>query len=253
MNIFYQRVYAWLVHLFTASGGIFAVLALAESVQAYAAKVTLDHANYLFHLKISFAYVTIAVIIDAVDGTLARQVNITKLAPLDGALLDNIIDFVNYSIIPAVWVFITNIVPDNLKVISMILIVLASCYQFCQFDAKTDDHFFKGFPSYWNLAIYYLVYFNFTTTSSFIIILCLVILTLIPIKYIYPSRMNHLSNSKFVLLAMFTYTLVWGAATIISGIIWPQSSTILTWIIVSYLITYFLFSTYRTIFPLQQH
>ena len=135
---------------------------------------------------------------------------------------------------------------------SLIIIVLASCYQFCQVDAKTKDHFFKGFPSYWNLAVYYLIYFNFSGITNFIIIITLLILTFIPIKYIYPSRMRYLSNSKVFLVVVFIYTIIWGLATIASAIIWPeQSNPILTWLIVSYILFYFGVSVYRTIKPLQ--
>ncbi|MBK2124579.1 CDP-alcohol phosphatidyltransferase family protein, partial [Fangia hongkongensis] len=168
MPTFVQRIYAWLVHIFTASGAVFSVLALVSTANAYAAKLNHQHHDYIFYLKLSFIYIVIAVLIDAVDGTLARRVDIKKLAPLDGSLMDNIIDFVNYAVVPSVWVYITDIVPDSLKIISVIIIILASCYQFCQLDAKTEDHFFKGFPSYWNLAIYYLIYFQFSLVANFI-------------------------------------------------------------------------------------
>ncbi len=246
----FQRLYGWLVHLFTASGAVFSVLALTASAEAYAAKLAHNHTDFIFHLKLSFAYVVIAIIVDAVDGTLARQIDIKKLAPLDGSLMDNIIDFTNYAVIPSVWVFITDVIPDNLKIISLTLIILASCYQFCQLDAKTKDHFFKGFPSYWNLAIYYLIYFQFSVTTNFIIIIALTILTFIPIKYIYPSRMNYLSRHKFIITLMFIYTLIWGGATIASAFLWPVSHAFLTWTIVSYILVYFIFSIYRTLTPL---
>ena len=252
MSIVLQRIYAWFVHFFTASGAVFSVLAIIVSVEAYAAKVNANQHDFVFYLKLSFIYTVIAVVIDAVDGTLARRVNIKKLAPFDGGLLDNIIDFINYAVIPAVWIFIVDIVPEGLKVASLIIIVLASCYQFCQVEAKTKDHFFKGFPSYWNLAVYYLIYFNFSGITNFIIIITLLILTFIPIKYIYPSRMRYLSNSKVFLVVVFIYTIIWGLATIASAIIWPeQSNPILTWLIVSYILFYFGVSVYRTIKPLQ--
>ena len=250
MPIFLQRLYAWFVHLFTASGAVFSVLALTSSAQAYAAKLLGNQLDYIHYLKCSFLYVVIAILIDAADGTMARCVDIKKLAPLDGSLMDNIIDFTNYAVIPAVWVYITDVVPDGFKTLSLILIMFASCYQFCQIDAKTKDHFFKGFPSYWNLAIYYLIYFQFSGTTNFIIIVLLMILTFVPIKYIYPSRMNYLSRRKSIISLMFIYTLVWGAATIASAIIWSVSNAILTWTIVSYILVYFLFSIYRTLKPL---
>jgi len=252
MSIKLQRIYAWFVHLFTAGGAVFSVLAIIASVQAYAAKVSANHVDFIFYLKLSFAYTVIAVVIDAVDGTLARQVNIKKLASFDGGLLDNIIDFINYAVTPSVWIFVVDIVPDQFKILSLTLIILASCYQFCQIDAKTKDHFFKGFPSYWNLAIYYLIYFDFSGVTNFVIIIMLFMLTFIPIKYIYPSRMRYVSNSKVFLMAVFIYTLIWGMATIASAIIWPGSNPVLTWLVVGYILFYFGLSVYRTVKPLQQ-
>ncbi|WP_119344865.1 CDP-alcohol phosphatidyltransferase family protein [Facilibium subflavum] len=251
MTITFKKAYAWFVHLFTASGAVFAVLSLAATTQAYAAKIQADPSGYFFYMRLSFIYVVIAVVIDAVDGTLARRVNIKKLAPLDGSLLDNIIDFVTYAVIPALWVYITDVVPHGLKVVSLSLIVLASCYQFCQLDAKTKDHFFKGFPSYWNLAIYYLIYFHFSAITNFILIIILTILTFVPIKYIYPSRMSYLSRHKLILSIMFIYTLIWGAATILSSFMWPHTNTLLAWVIISYIVVYFVFSAYRTLYPLK--
>jgi len=250
MPIFLQRLYAWFVHLFTASGAVFSVLALTSSAQAYAAKLLGNQSDYIYYLRLSFLYVVIAILIDAADGTLARRVDIKKLAPLDGSLMDNIIDFTNYAVIPAVWVYITDVIPDGFKTLALILIMLASCYQFCQLDAKTKDHFFKGFPSYWNLAIYYLIYFQFSGITNFVIIVALTMLSFIPIKYIYPSRMNYLSKHKLIISLMFIYTLIWGAATIISSLIWPEYNSLLTWTIVSYILVYFLFSLYRTLKPL---
>lgn len=250
MSVLYQRIYAWFVHLFTASGAVFSVLALVAATQAYAAKVQHWQAGFIFYLKLSFIYVAIAVIIDAVDGTLARCVNIKKLAPLDGGLMDNIIDFTNYAVVPSLWVFVSDIIPAGFKILSLILILLASCYQFCQFDAKTEDHFFKGFPSYWNLAVYYLIYFQFSGAVNFMVVVILTILTFIPIKYIYPSRMRYLSHSKILLSLVFVATLLWGAATILSVILLPHFNVFLAWVIISYIVVYFLLSLYRTLYPL---
>ena len=150
------------------------------------------------------------------------------------------------------WIFVVDIVPDQLKILSLTKIILASCYQFCQIDAKTKDHFFKGFPSYWNLAIYYLIYFDFSGITNFVIIIMLFMLTFIPIKYIYPSRMRYVSNSKVFFKAVFIYTLIWGMATIASAIFWPGSNPVLTWLVVGFILFYFGLNVYRTIKPLQQ-
>lgn len=252
MSIKLQHIYAWFVHIFTAGGGIFSVLAIISSIQAYAAKISANTLDFIFYLKLSFAYTVIAIVIDAIDGTLARQVNIKKLTPFDGGLLDNLIDFINYTVAPSIWIFIVDIVPAKFKIATLTMIVLGSCYQFCQINAKTKDHFFKGFPSYWNITVYYLIYFDFSSMTNFITIVMLFILVFIPIKYVYLSRMRYVSYTKIVLITVLIYTLIWGIATIASAIIWPKSNPVLTWFIVSYILFYFGLSVYRTVKPLHQ-
>ncbi|MFZ9035493.1 MAG: CDP-alcohol phosphatidyltransferase family protein [Francisellaceae bacterium] len=248
-----QRTYAWFVHIFTASGAILGVLALLSAADAYHARLSENTTDFLFYMRLSFGYIAIAIIVDAIDGTLARRVDIKSLARLDGSLMDNIIDFLTYAVVPCVWIYVAGVVPNALSIITIILIMLAATFQFCQLDAKTKDHFFKGFPSYWNLAIYYLIYFQFSGISNFIIIIILCILTFVPIKYIYPSRLNYLSRRNSVKLIMFIYTLIWGAATITTTILWPYSVSWLSYIIISYLLVYFCFSLYRTLNPLQKN
>lgn len=245
MSIRMQKIYAWCVHLFTASGAVFGVLAILAATQAYSAKMH-DPSQYIYYLKLSFFYIALTILIDAVDGTLARLVDIKKLAPFDGALLDNIIDFMTYAIIPAVWVYVADVVPDGYKSICIALIVLAACYQFCQTDAKTEDHFFKGFPSYWNLAIFYLIYFELGAAMNIAIIVILFISSFVPIKYVYPSRMDNVSRSKAIRRTILALTMIWGATTIYSVYVWPSSNIVITAIIASYCIFYFALSLYCT-------
>lgn len=245
MNIRLQKIYAWSVHLFTASGAVFGVLAILAATQAYSAKMH-DPSQYVYYLKLSFLYVALTIIIDAVDGTLARMVDIKKLAPFDGALLDNIIDFMTYAIVPAVWVYVADVVPDGYKSLCIALIVLAASYQFCQADAKTEDHFFKGFPSYWNLAIFYLIYFELGGAINIAIIAILCISSFIPIKYVYPSRMENVSRSKKIRMVILILTIIWGAVTIYTAYMWPSSNVIATMVIAVYCLFYFGLSLYCT-------
>jgi phosphatidylcholine synthase len=78
------------------------------------------------------------------------------LPNFDGALLDNIVDYFTYVIVPASFLYETHSVPYKLNLLSAILITLSSAYQFCQSEAKTDNHWFKGFPSYWNIVVLYI-------------------------------------------------------------------------------------------------
>lgn len=163
---------AWGVHLYTALGLPLALLgihALAEG----------DAGRFLL-LNI------LAVFIDSTDGTLARRLKVKELVPFDGALLDNIVDFLTYTFLPAIALWQLDLVPSHLAWVSA-LPVLASGYQFCQTGAKTEDAF-VGFPSYWNVLIIYLVVLKPPVAVTVGILVALSALVFWPIRYIYPSR-----------------------------------------------------------------
>ncbi|MDE5015007.1 phosphatidylcholine synthase, partial [Francisella tularensis subsp. holarctica] len=75
------------------------------------------------------------------------------LAPRDGALLDNILDFTTYSIVTCIWIYVSSVVSQQWLIPIIIMITISSSYQFCKLNAKSDDYFFVGFPSYWNVIV----------------------------------------------------------------------------------------------------
>jgi phosphatidylcholine synthase len=232
-----QRGIGWLIHAFTASGacvGLFSLVAIYRH-------------EWLLALWLMGA----AILIDAVDGMFARMIHIKEVVPeIDGALLDNIVDFMNYTIIPAFFLLVTDLLPPYGRVFCVMIITFASAYQFTQVDAKTSDHFFKGFPSYWNIAVIYLFFWQMSSLTNMLILLSLAVLSFVPIKYVYPSRLDYLSTNKFLRLGMACITIGWGAAT--AGLLWlyPQSNQFLVAISVGYLVLYIAISLYRTWIPL---
>lgn len=232
-----RRCLGWLVHIFTASGAFIALLSLL--------------AIYNHQLLQAFWLMGAAIVIDAVDGLFARLIKIKIAVPeINGELLDNIVDFVNYTIVPAFFLLVTNLVPDHWKIMGVIAITLSSAYQFTQVDAKTSDHFFKGFPSYWNIVIFYLFFWQMSEWINLLIVFLLAILSFVPIKYIYPSRLDYLTHNPALRAAMLLATVIWGFAT--AGLLWayPESNLPLVLISMSYMILYVVISLYRTLVPL---
>ncbi len=163
---------AWGVHLYTALGlplSLLGIQALSEG----------DAGRFLL-LNI------LAVFIDSTDGTLARRLRVKELVPFDGALLDNIVDFLTYTFLPAIALWQLRLLPPELAWLAA-LPVMASGYQFCQTGAKTEDAF-VGFPSYWNVLIIYLVVLQPPVALTVAILIVLSALVFWPIRYIYPSR-----------------------------------------------------------------
>lgn len=219
------EVIAWSVHLITASGVIWGLLAIISIIQH----------DWLQ----AFVWMVTAVFIDGVDGTLARRFKVKGLTPgFDGALLDNIVDYQNYVLVPALFLYEAGLLPGSVMVIGLAAVLLSSAYQFCQTDAKTDDHTFKGFPSYWNIAVFYFFFLDMPEWLIFIFIIVLAILVFVPVKYIYPSRM---AQYRRVTLAA---TAVWAVIWAIILLQYPNPSPVLLWLSTLYLFYYVGLSLY---------
>lgn len=233
-----QRSLGWLIHAFTASGAFVGLLSLLAIYQH----------NFLLALWLMSA----AIVIDAVDGMFARMIRIKQVVPeIDGTLLDNIVDFFNYTLVPCFFLLVTDLLPAAWRLVCVMAITFSSAYQFTQVDAKTTDHFFKGFPSYWNIAVFYLFFWQMSNTTNMIILLSLAILSFVPIKYVYPSRLDYLTNNKYLRFGMVLMTMLWGAAT--SALLWlyPQSNHFLVAVSLGYALLYMGISFYRTFNPLE--
>jgi phosphatidylcholine synthase len=238
---FKQEIAAWLVHAFTASTAI---------VGVYTLKAIVDQKYIL-----AFLLMGIAVIVDALDGTLARLVHTHVATPkIDGALLDNLVDFINYLITPTFLLLMhPSLLPPTYRHIIISLILLASAYQFTQRDAKTSDHFFKGFPSYWNFAVFYLFILETSPITNSFILLILATLVFVPIKYVYPSRLDYLTRTTWLRKMMLSISILFGILNVVILWIYPKLPMFLSLSIIAYLCLYFGLSLYRTFVPLAKN
>ncbi len=233
-----RRVAAWSVHLFTASGGVFGLLSL--------------YAIHQTQFIVAFWLMGAAIIVDSVDGILARRAQTKVAAPkIDGALLDNILDYLNYVTVPAFLLLVADLLPPGWGFVGTSVIMLASAYQFTQPEAKTDDHFFKGFPSYWNIVVFYLFFWQTPPWLNLAIVLLLAVLVFVPIKYVYPSRLDYLTHSRWLRQAMLAATLLWGVATAALLWIYPRTNFVLVNLSILYIIIYIGLSVYRTFRPIE--
>jgi phosphatidylcholine synthase len=170
-----RLILAWLVHLYTALGAVVAFLSVLLIEQ--------------LKFREAFFMMTLAVVIDASDGTLARAARVKELIPsIDGDRLEDIMDYFNYVIVPCLLLLRANLLPPQDAWWLAALPLLASAYGFCQREAKTADNFFLGFPSYWNIVALYLFVLRAPLWTNAFIILVLCVLVFVPIKYVYPSR-----------------------------------------------------------------
>lgn len=132
---------------------------------------------------------SLAVLIDASDGTLARAARVKELIPwFDGDRLEDIVDYLNYVLVPSLFLIRADLLPKGDALWLAALPLLASAYGFCQKEAKTSDYFFLGFPSYWNIVAFYLYVMQTPRWINAFLILIFSLLVFVPIKYLYPSR-----------------------------------------------------------------
>jgi phosphatidylcholine synthase len=183
----WSGVRSWFVHAYTATGAVLALLIVLAAIDGDVARA----------LWLGLA----ALVIDGTDGMLARRFGVKERLPwFDGALLDNIVDYLTYVFAPVVLLLQTGYLPDGTTgTVVAVLPLIASSYQFCRVDAKTDDHFFLGFPSYWNVVAFYVIAMDVGTfVTSAVIVVC-ALLVLVPVGYVYPSRMLVLRTPTLVL------------------------------------------------------
>jgi phosphatidylcholine synthase len=170
------RLRAFAVHLYTASGAVLALLIVVAAINGDVVRA----------LWLGLA----ALIIDSTDGLLARRFKVSEFLPtFDGARLDDIVDYMTYVLAPVLLLWSSGYLPEgSTGVMIAALPLLASSYQFCQVDAKTEDHFFRGFPSYWNIVAFYAIVFSLSPVATGTILVVCSLLVFVPIRYVYPSR-----------------------------------------------------------------
>lgn len=181
-----MKIPAYGVHLLTAVG---AALGLWSIILIYDG-----------YFQQAFWVLALSVLIDSVDGTLARALNIKTEAPkIDGALMDNIIDFVTWTVAPLFWAYATMHIPYWV----LMICALSSILGFSNTDAKTSDDFFLGFPSYWNIVVLYIFLLNLPVVFSSVIMIFFAAGTVLPVKFIYPTKTVYFKMPTIVLGSLF--------------------------------------------------
>lgn len=223
------RAAGWALHAYTASGTVLALLAVTAAATGNTVQV----------LWILLA----ALVIDGTDGALARRLRVKETIPgFDGARLDDIVDYITYAFVPVVLLWTGHYLPAGLwGAVVAAIPLLASSFQFCRTDAKTDDHCFLGFPSYWNVVAFYVVVLGLSPAVTSAVLLVCAALVFVPVKYIYPSR------TRIARVLNLTLAGAWLAlyALILTG--FPQPNPILVALSLLYLGYYLLASIYLTL------
>ena len=148
-----NKIAAWAVHGFTGSGAVLGFLAIIAILNSDAVG--------------AFLWLGLALLIDGLDGTLARKVKVTEQTPnIDGTILDSVIDYLNYVIIPSLMIYWFGMVPGILEIVLPAAIFLVSLFTFANLQMKTEDYYFRGFPAVWNIVVLYFFILGLTHRDS---------------------------------------------------------------------------------------
>jgi phosphatidylcholine synthase len=182
------RAAAFSVHIFTAFGAAIALLAMLEAVRE--------------HWAAMFGWLGIALIIDAIDGPIARRLDVKNVQPnWSGDVLDLVVDFVTYVFVPAYAIVASGLLLPVAAPLLGIAIIVTSALYFADLRMKADDNHFRGFPALWNAAAFYLFLLHWPPLFSTLLVAALVVLTFVPFHVLHPVRVVRLRWLTLSLIA----------------------------------------------------
>lgn len=202
-----RRAAAFGVHIFTALGAGIALLALLEAVRE--------------HWAAMFAWLGVALVIDAADGPMARRLDVVRLQPnWSGDILDLVVDFVTYVFVPAYAVTASRLLMPVAAPILGIGIAVSGALYFADRRMKSDDNHFRGFPGLWNIAAFYLFLLHWPPVLSSLAIALLIVATFLPFHVLHPVRVVRL---RWLTLTLMTAWAVLGLYVLIRDfdVEWP--------------------------------
>jgi phosphatidylcholine synthase len=193
------RAAAFSVHIFTAMGAGIALIALLEAVRE--------------HWAAMFAWLGAALVIDALDGPIARRLDVVRLQPdWSGEVLDLVVDFVTYVFVPAYAITAGGMLLPLAAPLLGVGIVVSGALYFADRRMKTADNHFRGFPALWNAVAFYLFLLHLSPALSSLAVAVLIVLTFVPFNVIHPVRVERLRGLTLSLIGLWAvlaiYTLI---------------------------------------------
>lgn len=203
------------VHFLTATGAVFAMLAMLEAVKE--------------DWPMMFVWLVVAFVVDGIDGPLARKYEVkVHAAQFDGVLLDLIIDYLTYVFIPAFALFYSGLLPGWTGWFALLIITFASVIYFADTRMKTADNSFQGFPGCWNMVVLVLFALEPPTGLSLLIIAALGIAMFLPLKFIHPVRTERWRAVSLPMALAWTFFAGWAAWVEFDPQSWAHWGLVLT-------------------------
>lgn len=178
-KVTWPQARAFSVHLLTASGSFLAFLSLVAAAEK--------------QWTAMFLWLGLALFVDGIDGPIARRLDVKEVLPTwSGELLDNIIDYVTYVLIPAFALYQSGFMGPGLSFLSAAIIVVSSAVYYADIGMKTKENFFKGFPVVWNMIVFTLFVIGAGEYLSFAVVVIAAALSFVPVYFLHPVRVKRL-------------------------------------------------------------
>jgi phosphatidylcholine synthase len=176
----------WAVHLLTASGAAFALVAAVAAA----------HGSW----QLAFLLLGLAMIVDGVDGPIARKIGVRQRLPwFDGATLDLVVDFTTYVLVPALVLSLSGLIPQPFASGAGIVIAVVGAIYFADTRMKTPEQSFRGFPAVWNVVVFQLMVYKFPVIVTLAIIAGFAVLTFLPVEFVHPMRVKRMRPITFAM------------------------------------------------------
>jgi phosphatidylcholine synthase len=184
------KLAAFCVHVLTACGGACAFMALIAAIDENWSRM--------------FAWLGVAVVVDGIDGPLARRLKVAEVLPdWSGDTLDLVVDFLTYVFVPAYAIAASGLLPDLFVLPAGLLIIVTGSLYFSDTRMKTADNYFRGFPSLWNVVAFYLLLLAPPPWIGAAAIATLLVLTFVPFPFLHPIRVKRFRTLNLTLMALW--------------------------------------------------
>jgi phosphatidylcholine synthase len=184
------RALAFSVHILTACGAALALLALLAATRS--------------DWPLLFFWLGVALVVDAIDGPLARTLNVKEVLPRwSGDTLDLVVDYTTYVFVPAYAVAAAGLMPLAWAITAAAIVAITGTLYFADRNMKTEDNFFRGFPAVWNLVVFYLLLLRPAPLVAGATVVLFAVLTFVPLKFVHPFRVRRWRGVTVALLTLW--------------------------------------------------
>ena len=205
------KLRAFSVHLLTASGSFLALLSLTAAAEE--------------RWTAMFWWLAAALFVDGIDGPIARRLNVKEVLPnWSGDMLDNVIDYVTFVLIPAYALYASGLVAEPWNFVAAGVIVVSSAIYYADTGMKTDENFFSGFPVVWNMVVFSFFVVQPSETVILVITFAAAIASFLPIWFLHPVRVKRLRTVNLAVTA------VWAAVSLVALLQGLDTSPVIQWL-----------------------